>query len=128
MNTAHLGDCLNGCDTCKENYHADFKNIDCDTCGQFIEGAPICNNCGQYETHATDQDCPAFNYDFGVLNGVLTLAQFRKFTEHLSGHYQIVISDLDRNFLNVNLVSLPDDDETHVINLLTANTFDPRQI
>lgn len=86
-----------------------------------------CDNCHKLK-HEQITDCPAFDYDFGVLNGVLTLAQFRKFTEHLSGHYQIVISDLDRNFLNVNLVSLPDDDETHVINLLTANTFDPRQI
>lgn len=88
----------------------------------------ICNNCGQYEIHNQINDCPAFDYDNGVLNGVLTLAQFRKFTEHLSGHYQIVISDLNRDLLNVNLVSLPDNDETHTITLLTANTFDARQI
>lgn len=110
------------CSTCSsDNYFREMSFT------QELPEIKYCNNCHQLE-HDQVTDCPAFDYDFGVLNGVLTLAQFRKFTEHLSGHYQIVISDLDRNFLNVNLVSLPDDDETHVINLLTANTFDPRQI
>lgn len=60
MTTLHLGDCLNGCETCYDNYHSGFKNIECDQCGKFIEGAPICNNCGQYEIHENDFDCPAY--------------------------------------------------------------------
>lgn len=33
MTTVHLGDCLNGCDTCADNYHAQFTDTPCDTCG-----------------------------------------------------------------------------------------------
>lgn len=127
MNTAHLGDCLNGCNTCKENYHADFSNIDCDTCGQFIEGAPICNNCGQYETHATDQDCPAFNSENATLNGVLTLGQFRQFTKHLSDDTQIVTDNQNGWYWNIQSVQLPDQENYFAITLNTANDFDPRQ-
>lgn len=60
MTTIHLGDCLNGCETCYDNYHSGFENIECDQCGKFIDGAPLCGACGQYEVHATDLDCPAY--------------------------------------------------------------------
>jgi len=63
MTTIHLGDCQTDCETCTNNYHSGFNNIDCDVCNQFIESAPLCNNCGQYETHANDYDCPAFNFE-----------------------------------------------------------------
>lgn len=54
MMTLHLGDCLNGCDTCKENYHEQFINSTCDACGEGvevrgyeIEGADVffCEDC-----------------------------------------------------------------------------------
>lgn len=51
-NTAHLGDCLNGCATCYDNYHAGFENLECDQCGKFIEPtAPQCGACGEYGNH-----------------------------------------------------------------------------
>lgn len=31
MTTLHLGDCLNGCDVCKNNYHEGKNN--CEDCG-----------------------------------------------------------------------------------------------
>jgi len=30
--TLHLGDCLNGCDICADNYH-DGQFMECETCG-----------------------------------------------------------------------------------------------
>lgn len=70
MTTIHLGDCQTDCETCTNKYHSGFNNIDCDVCGQFIESAPLCNNCGQYETHANDYDCPAYNDEF-LFSGVV---------------------------------------------------------
>jgi len=37
MTTLHLGDCLNGCDTCAIRYHQNFTDRECDTCYQ-IQG------------------------------------------------------------------------------------------
>ena len=36
MTTIHLGDCLNGCDTCATNYHQAFIWSNCDACGKEI--------------------------------------------------------------------------------------------
>ena len=54
MMTLHLGDCLNGCDTCKENYHDQFINSTCDACGEGVKVAEsesdtasviVCEDC-----------------------------------------------------------------------------------
>lgn len=88
----------------------------------------ICNACGLYEDHDTDvTNCPAFSYENGVLFGILTLGQLRNFTKHLPDTTQIIISDINRTLLNVDLVLLPDNKETFAITLLPADTFDPRQ-
>ena len=36
MTTIHLGDCLNGCATCADNYHSNFDQEVCGACGQFF--------------------------------------------------------------------------------------------
>lgn len=36
MTTIHLGDCLNGCDVCADNYH-EGQFLNCDTCGEEIK-------------------------------------------------------------------------------------------
>ena len=46
--TIHLGDCLTNCDTCTDNYHAQFAGMTCDTCNKFIE-TNLCENCGENE-------------------------------------------------------------------------------
>lgn len=35
--TLHLGDCLNGCDICKERWHEDVE--ECLTCGLYFGNA-----------------------------------------------------------------------------------------
>jgi len=35
----HLGDCLNGCDTCANNYHEGQTGAECDTCGKERDNA-----------------------------------------------------------------------------------------
>lgn len=47
MTTLHLGDCLNGCATCAENYHSNFAGQTCDTCNNYCEEARFsCGSCG----------------------------------------------------------------------------------
>ena len=52
MTTIHLGDCLNGCDTCSKNHHSEVVNSVCPTCGDYIEGkldnTAECNLCGHH--------------------------------------------------------------------------------
>ena len=51
MTTLHLGDCLNGCETCCENYHSEVIGATCPTCGDYIEENVettfTCQLCGE---------------------------------------------------------------------------------
>ena len=46
MTTVHLGDCLNGCATCANNYHEQFAGETCDTCN-IEQEAFACGACGE---------------------------------------------------------------------------------
>ena len=86
MTTLHLGDCLNGCATCAENYHSDFAGQTCDTCNTFIDDdLPCCGACGQFFPkneaekdgfHSADYceeaqfSCGACGYQFAKNEGV----------------------------------------------------------
>lgn len=63
MTTIHLGDCLNGCEICCSNHHAEVVNTTCPTCGDYVEQ--------KIETTFTCQLCGEGNKD--IFTGALVL-------------------------------------------------------
>ena len=109
------------CTTCSsDNYFREMSFT------QELPEIKYCNNCHQLE-HDQVTDCPAFNYENATFNGILTLGQFRQFTQHLSDDTQIVTDDQNDWYWNIKSVQLPDQENYFAITLNTANDFDPRQ-
>lgn len=64
---------------------------------------------------------------FTTKKGILTVAQLKKMIANLPDETQVIIGTGD-DWFNVEAVEIPDFEEHFFFNLMTADTFDSRQI
>lgn len=64
-----------------------------------------------------------------VTNGILTVGQLKEMIQNLDDNTQVIVGVESRDeWLNVAAVEFPDNEETFFFNLMTADTFDSRQL
>lgn len=72
MTTLHLGDCLNGCATCADNYHSTIEQEVCGACGQFFPSTEA-DEEGFHSTNYCDEArfaCGSCGYQFAQDEGI----------------------------------------------------------
>jgi hypothetical protein len=110
-----------------------FTRAACEGCGSNLGGARWRLTATREDTSmdtstlpAPEQPWPRSHDD--VIDGPLTLGEFRRLTAMLPDTTQVVVEDHDGSwFLNVDRLTHPDEDGTFALTLGTADTFDTRQ-